>query len=261
MRQEPIKYQIEKLEIQKHEKPKKKKEEFNWDEVDTQISAIASEERAFTEPNREIIEVIKEDQEQTCERKSEENEKVRTQSLENQQDNKKQINTEEPKVIDSSKEVNVRIVEVTPENMNKAQNNKEENVFDENDEEWITIENIDKKLHSNTQLKPEDEKDNAKYLISIISSDFALQNIALKMGIFINSIDGIRITRIKNYILKCYACNTFNFDTSRLFCEFCGYTTLMKIGYSVSDDGHVVIRDKEADPRLRGTQVSLLIYV
>ncbi len=255
MRQEPIKYQIEKLEIQKHEKPKKKKEEFNWDEVDSQITAITSEERAFTEPNREIVDVEKEDSEQSNERKCEENEKVESEHLENQQENKEHVNIEEPKVNDSSKEANERIVEENPEVEKKEQNNKEENVFDENDEEWITIENIDKKLHSNTLLKPEEENDKTKYMISIISSDFALQNIALKMGILINSIDGIRITRIKNYILKCYACNTFNFDTSRLFCEFCGYTTLMKIGYTVSDDGHVVIRDKEADPRLRGTQV------
>jgi RNA-binding protein NOB1 len=137
--------------------------------------------------------------------------------------------------------------------------NKEENT-QKNDDDWITLDNLEQKLHTNTFFKEQIEE-NKKLTISIQTSDFALQNLALKMGILINSIDGIRITRIKNYILKCYACNTFNFDTSRLFCEFCGYTTLMKIGYSVSDDGNVIIRDKEADPRLRGTQVVIIFIL
>jgi len=117
------------------------------------------------------------------------------------------------------------------------------------------MDNLEKKLHTNTFLDEEEKSD--KERVFIVTSDFAVQNIALKIGILINSIDGIRVQKIRNYVLKCFSCATFNFDTSRLFCEFCGYTTLMKIGYSVSSDGSVTIKDKDADPRLRGKQFNL----
>jgi len=134
---------------------------------------------------------------------------------------------------------------------------KEENteLNNENQDEWITLDNIGDKLNSKLIL---DIEDNIKELnISLCTSDFAVQNLALKIGLQVLSIDGVRINQIRNYILKCYSCNTFNFDTSKLFCEFCGYNTLMKIGYSVDHKGNVTIRDKEAEPRLRGTQYNL----
>jgi len=42
---------------------------------------------------------------------------------------------------------------------------------------------------------------------SITTSDFTVQNVALKIGIPILSIDGIAIKGVKNYIFKCYTCN------------------------------------------------------
>jgi len=62
----------------------------------------------------------------------------------------------------------------------------------------------------------------------LITSDYTVQNVALKLGIPLQEIEGMKIKKIKHYILKCYTCNTFNFDTSKLFCEECGYNTLMK---------------------------------
>ena len=225
LRKEPIQYKIEKIEIQMLEKPKKSKEVYNWDEVDLQIKSLSSNE---VEPTLPLVKA---------------------------NETKVEILTKEEKkeVLDKEK-VNLET------NTNEEQE-MEENVFEENDEDWITIDNLEKKLHTNTFLNEEQLEENKKMLIFIVTSDFAVQNIALKMGIVINSIDGIRIQRIKNYILKCYSCNTFNFDTSRLFCEFCGYTTLMKIGYHVSADGNVIIKDKDADARLRGTQVINLLIL
>jgi len=86
-----------------------------------------------------------------------------------------------------------------------------------------------------------------------------LQNVALKMGLPVLGIDGKIIRRIKNYIFKCYSCDKFVFDTARLFCDNCGYNTLMKIGYSIDFQGRVKVYDKEAEARLRGKQVNYLI--
>ena len=80
------------------------------------------------------------------------------------------------------------------------------------------------------------------------------------MGLPLLGIDGRIIRRIKNYIFKCYSCSKFVFDTSRMFCDDCGYNTLMKIGYSIDYEGKVKVFDKEAEARLRGKQVILLNF-
>jgi RNA-binding protein NOB1 len=131
-----------------------------------------------------------------------------------------------------------------------------ESAVDQEDEgEWIGMENIEQKL--NLKVKTDNEiSDNMP--VSLTTADFTVQNVALKMGIPVISIDGLRIKKIKNYILKCISCDTLNWDTTKVFCEHCGYNTLMKIGYSVDAEGHVTVYDKKADVRVRGTKV---IYI
>jgi RNA-binding protein NOB1 len=125
--------------------------------------------------------------------------------------------------------------------------------FDQEDEgEWIGMENIEQKL--NLKVKTDNES-SEQIPVSLTTADFTVQNVALKMGIPVISIDGLIIKKIKNYILKCISCETLNWDTTKVFCEHCGYNTLMKIGYSVDAEGNVTIYDKKADVRNRGTKV------
>jgi len=91
----------------------------------------------------------------------------------------------------------------------------------------------------------------------LITTDFTLQNVALKIGIPIKGIDNLEITKLRYYILKCYSCSTFIFETDKMFCPECGYNTLMKIGYSVNSKGKIKIYDKKAETRIRGTQFDL----
>jgi RNA-binding protein NOB1 len=143
------------------------------------------------------------------------------------------------------------------EKIKPKKNEYEFPVEDENIEgEWIGIENLEEKL--NEQVKAEKVEDN-NINVYLTTADFTVQNVALKIGMPVQSIDGMKIRKIKNFLLKCYGCETFNWDTSRQFCEHCGYNTLMKIGYSVTSEGKVTVNDKKADPRLRGTQVYLII--
>jgi len=128
------------------------------------------------------------------------------------------------------------------------------------DEEWITADNINEKLHKIGKIsKSEKIEEKTPIKVTIFSSDFTLQNLSLKMGIPIVSGDNMVINKIKHFILKCYSCNSFIFDTDKVFCENCGYTTLMKIGCSINKYGRMRVYDKKADARLRGTQVLLLI--
>ena len=175
-------------------------------------------------------------------------------------------------------------------NLNKEKNNENainedknenkieidnKNDFDEDDDEgWITPENLytkldelkgiheakNKKYNNNNDNIKGEENDNPKKNsklddinnIYVNTGDFTLQNVCMKMGIPIIGIDGLRIKNIKNYILKCTVCNKFIFEIDKLFCSHCGYPYLMKIGYNIFANGEIRINDKEPEPRKRG---------
>jgi RNA-binding protein NOB1 len=166
------------------------------------------------------------------------------------------------------------------------------NINEEDDDEgWITPENLYSKLdeingvheisgiNKNKKKKEEDkkdEKDDIKMEINtednkkdeinqndknkdeddinvfVNTADFTLQNACMKMGIPILGVDGLRIRNIKNYILKCTVCSRFIFEVDRQFCHFCGYPYLMKIGYNIFSNGEIRINDRKPEPRKRG---------
>jgi len=140
---------------------------------------------------------------------------------------------------------------------NKKKLEKEiKKLWDENDEgEWITRDNIDSKLNKfKIEEKIKEEKESPINVI-ISTADFTIQNVSLKLGIPVLGVDGMKIRKIKNYILKCCTCNNFIFDTTKLFCEDCGYNLLMKLACSINSNGLLKIYDKKVEARSRGTQV------
>ena len=77
------------------------------------------------------------------------------------------------------------------------------------------------------------------------------------MGIPILGIDGMQIRKIKNFIYKCTVCGEFIFNTSKKFCDYCGYPDLMKIGYNIYSNGDIKINDKKPLIRKRGKRFDL----
>ena len=167
------------------------------------------------------------------------------------------------------------------ENENKINENKiNDKIFndfdDDDDDGWITPENLYTKLdemkgihesksnknkieinteeNNNEEDKSQkkEEKSDGIENVFVNTADFTLQNACMKMGIPIMGVDGLRIKNIKNYILKCTVCNKFIFEIDRKFCDFCGYPYLMKIGYNIFANGEIRINDKEPEPRKRG---------
>jgi RNA-binding protein NOB1 len=161
-------------------------------------------------------------------------------------------------------------------NENKI-NDKNFNDFDDDDDDgWITPENLYTKLdemkgihesksdknkieinaeeNNNEEDKSQKKEDKSDGIENVFvnTADFTLQNACMKMGIPIMGVDGLRIKNIKNYILKCTVCNKFIFEIDRKFCDFCGYPYLMKIGYNIFANGEIRINDKEPEPRKRG---------
>ena len=175
------------------------------------------------------------------------------------------------------KEINKKEKEKTKEEKNENKINENFGDFnDDDDEGWITPENLYTKLDEmkgiheskssknkieiNTdsnncekeQLPEKEDKSEGIENVFVNTADFTLQNACMKMGIPIIGVDGLRIKNIKNYILKCTVCNKFIFEIDRLFCDFCGYPYLMKIGYNIFANGEIRINDKVPEPRKRG---------
>lgn len=138
----------------------------------------------------------------------------------------------------------------------KKEPRDEDDDWDFGGSDWITSDNLNSQLAQYSKYEELTTNENA-FGVFVVSDDYTLQNVCLKIGLNILSVDGLKIKQVKNYLLKCYSCEKFNFDTSIQFCQECGYPTLMRIGYLVNDKGEGIIFNKQAEPRNRGTQYNL----
>lgn len=111
---------------------------------------------------------------------------------------------------------------------------------DDDDGEWITPDNIE------TVIAKEGDKEEVEKEVSVeqiscalASGDFAAQNVALQMGMnLMNTMSGLQIRRVRNYMLRCHACFTLvpipRDNTPKHFCPSCGGPTLRRIAVSVN---------------------------
>ncbi|XP_061669428.1 RNA-binding protein NOB1 [Syngnathoides biaculeatus] len=100
---------------------------------------------------------------------------------------------------------------------------------------WITPSNIG-------QVKMDSCDDRAtadQVKVGCMTSDFALQNVLIQMGLHVVALNGMLIKQARNYILRCHACFTTTSNMSKQFCPKCGNRTLKKVSVSVDEDGQV----------------------
>ena len=101
---------------------------------------------------------------------------------------------------------------------------------------WITPLNIKSRRGLDTDSFKFKTKTILK--VSIVSQDFAVQNVALQMGLNLTNLhDGMRIRNISTWILRCHACANIKRDTNKKFCSKCGGPTLMRTSCSTDVDG------------------------
>nr|CTP81985.1 Bm6803 [Brugia malayi] len=98
---------------------------------------------------------------------------------------------------------------------------------------WLKEDNVDEILgHIGEISMPEKEMK-----VACVTTDFAMQNVLLRLGLYLLSINGYRIHRLNSYILRCWACfATTNVMTKR-FCPRCGNDSLHRVAVSIADDG------------------------
>jgi len=137
--------------------------------------------------------------------------------------------------------------------------------------EWITPDNIDKfrgqsKWTTQTTASPNEHSkptnknrpSTQQIPVALVSSDFAVQNVALQMGLRLFSPDGIRIKRLQNWLLRCHACYALTRDMERRFCPKCGGPTLLRTSYSVNAQGQTILHLRaDFQYNLRGSKYSL----
>ena len=100
----------------------------------------------------------------------------------------------------------------------------------------------------------------ARMSVACMTGDFAVQNVLLQMGLYLVSVDGARIERVKSWVLRCHACYRICKDPERKFCPSCGNATLIRTSVTTgggSDAGMQVHLKPNFQYRNRGTIYSL----
>merc|ERR1712020_368011 len=103
------------------------------------------------------------------------------------------------------------------------------------DEGWITPGNYAKKKE---QMATINEKELAREVeVACMTSDFAMQNVLLSMGLNVASPSGQVIRETKTWILRCYACFKTTPLIEKKFCPKCGNKTLKRVSVTLNADG------------------------
>ncbi|KAI3468756.1 hypothetical protein Pfo_025419 [Paulownia fortunei] len=93
--------------------------------------------------------------------------------------------------------------------------------------------------------------------VACITSDFAMQNVLLQIGLRLLAPGGMQIRELHRWVLKCHACFKVTTEIGRIFCPTCGNGgTLRKVAVTVSENG-IVLAARRPRISLRGTKFSL----
>jgi RNA-binding protein NOB1 len=115
----------------------------------------------------------------------------------------------------------------------------------DDDEGWITPSNLKKHQQKDGALSADSQEEPKTMQVAIITSDFAMQNVLLRMNLNIlsPSLQGIR--QLKTWVLRCHACFQITKDMAKQFCPRCGKPTLMRTSCSTDKDGNFKVHLKK----------------
>lgn len=113
------------------------------------------------------------------------------------------------------------------------------------DEGWIKPSNL-KRYQENDKGVATIPNDKVKVLqVALITNDFAMQNVLLRMNINILSSNLQRISNVRTWVLRCHACFKITKNMERQFCESCGKPTLLRVACSTGTDGNLKLHLKK----------------
>ncbi|KAF9965453.1 Nin1 binding protein [Mortierella alpina] len=136
--------------------------------------------------------------------------------------------------------------------------NVDGNDDEDDDGEWITPENVKKYNRHGTLKAKKKVRKSLLMQVACTTADYAMQNVLLQMGLNLLSVDGLRIGKVKNWVLRCHACTKVTQDMDKKFCPSCGNATLMRTSTSTDQNGNVkYYLKKNMVYNLRGTKYSI----
>lgn len=116
---------------------------------------------------------------------------------------------------------------------------EEVSVSESDDEEgWITPSNLKKHQQKDGTLSSDPQDQPKTMQVATITSDFAMQNVLLRMNLNLLSPSLQRIRQLKTWVLRCHACFHITKDMAKQFCPRCGKPTLMRTSCSTDKDGN-----------------------
>lgn len=77
---------------------------------------------------------------------------------------------------------------------------------DDGEGEWITPSNVALHKSKALQLIPAQGGVNQKVVTGCMTTDFAMQNVLMHMGLSLVGVDGKKIDKVKTWVLRCHAC-------------------------------------------------------
>ncbi|PMD52962.1 uncharacterized protein K444DRAFT_542172 [Hyaloscypha bicolor E] len=112
-------------------------------------------------------------------------------------------------------------------------------------EGWITPSNLKKHQEKDANGSAKPDKAPMKMEVVTVTSDFAMQNVLLRMNLNLMSPNLQRIRQLKNWVLRCHACFYITKDIGKQFCTRCGKPTLLRTSCSTDKDGNFKVHLKK----------------
>ncbi|XP_066540346.1 RNA-binding protein NOB1 [Hoplias malabaricus] len=109
----------------------------------------------------------------------------------------------------------------------------EEEQEDEEDDGggWITPSNL-----KQVQMDVGHWQQSTNVKVGCVTTDFAMQNVLVHIGLNVLSLNGMLIKQTRNHILRCHGCFKTTTNMNKVFCSHCGNNTLKKIAVTIGED-------------------------
>ncbi|PCD30429.1 hypothetical protein AU210_010111 [Fusarium oxysporum f. sp. radicis-cucumerinum] len=160
----------------------------------------------------------------------------------------------EPKVTESGTEVTEETATNTTAETAQAGEKADETIEaveeasdgDASDDEggWITPSNLKKHQAADTGAAPSAPVQKTLQA-AVLTSDYAMQNVALRMNLNLVAPSLARITHLKNWVLRCHGCFKITKEMNKQFCPSCGQPTLNRVSCSTDEHGNFKIHLKK----------------
>ncbi|RGB36542.1 Nin one binding Zn-ribbon like-domain-containing protein [Rhizophagus diaphanus] len=131
--------------------------------------------------------------------------------------------------------------------------------YGDDDIGWITPDNINDYQAKEHEFLINLRKDNLENVkIACMTTDYSMQNVLLQMRLNLISVEGKRIRKVKNWVLRCHACFKITTNMEKKFCPNCGNAALIRTSTSTDVNGNVTYYlKKNFQYNLRGTKYSI----